>query len=82
VNLRELANRKEVFSGTLLFDVGKKEKLYPMLYVAQIENIECPCQAKCGKYKIGYVTSPCVDKLPAYHRSRIKSACPNLRFFW
>jgi hypothetical protein len=71
-----------VFSGTLLFDVNKKEKMYPILYVAKIENIECHCKERCGKYKVGYLTTSFEDNLPAFHRSRVKTACPSLQFFW
>lgn len=81
-NISAIAKDTKFFSGTNLYNSKKKEYYWPTLYVAKITNVECHCKDKCGKYKVGYVTSQFSDKLPPYHRSRIKAACPMVQFFW
>jgi hypothetical protein len=51
------------------------------LYVADITNIECRCEIKCGKFKIGYFISD-KDVPPAYHLSRLTQTCPSLDLYW
>ena len=80
-----LSQAHELFHGTSL-SLEKKRCNIPLMYVAEIQNIkgkECcaPAKFRCGKYKIGYITTTKGD-LPTWHPSRIRQTCPDVSISW
>jgi hypothetical protein len=50
-----------------------------ILYLAEIINIECHADIKCGKFKIGYIVR---ESLNSSHRSRLTHLTPFANFYW
>lgn len=50
-----------------------------ILYLAEIINIECHADVKCGKFKVGYIIR---ESLNSSHRSRLTHLTPFANFYW
>lgn len=83
--IKDLAQDGTIFAESMISDKGSRGVI-PYFYLSKILNIpgkECTGgSCRCGKYKLGYITAPDMEKLPPYHTSRIRVTCPTAEFKW
>ena len=82
--IKDLAQDGTIFAESMISDKGSRGVI-PYFYLSKILNIpekECKGGCRCGKYKLGYITAPDMEKLPPYHTSRIRVTCPTAEFKW
>lgn len=49
------------------------------LYAAVVRNLECPCDQKCGKVKLGYMIG---KSMHIQHICRLSHMCPYMQLHW
>lgn len=82
INIKNVIDDTDIFpedEKLLVKGGGEQKKKKIFLYVADIVNLECHAEVKCGKLKIGYIIR---DNWPANHHSRITHLCPYANFSW
>lgn len=76
-----ISQSERLFKDTLIgaSSNGSKKIKSIILYAAVITNTECPCQAKCGKIKLGYIVD---NTMSAKTIARLSHTTPNINLHW